>query len=433
MTPHTHPRAGRRSGARRGIASDALLALTLAATVGCGDTVDRLLTATTPSRLGEDSFLVPQNAPLLVASAVADFECAFGAYVVTSGLAAGELVDVSQTASRFNYDRRDVQPADAHYSTFSCNAIGVYTPVSTARYTADQALTRLTGWTDAEVPNRARLRTTAALYAGLSYMLLAEGFCSAAVALGPELTTTQLLDSAEARFSTALTLAQPADSLLRYGARVGRARVRLGKGNRTGAAEDAAQVPVGYVLNATADNNSARRNNRVFDQNNASATAVSVAEPYRTLTVAGAPDPRVRVTDVGRLAGDQINQLFTQTKYASLTASLPIVTGVEARLILAEAQGGAAGVATLNALRARAGIALPALTAAEAANFQATVYEERRRELFLQGTRWFDLRRGNLPQVPAAGTPYSKGGTYGAQRCWPLPDVERAANPSLGA
>ena len=431
MTPHSHPRAPRRSGARRGIASKALFALSLAVTVGCGDTVDRLLTATTPSRLGEDSFLVPQNAPLLVASAVADFECAFGAYVVTSGLAAGELVDVSQTASRFNYDRRDVQPADAHYSTFGCAAIGIYTPLSTARYTADQALTRLTGWTDAEVPNRTRLRATAALYAGLSYMLLAEGFCSAAVALGPELTTTQLLDSAEARFTTALSLVQPADSLLRYGALVGRARVRLGKGNRTGAAEDAAPVPVGFVLNATADNNSGRRNNRVFDQNN-TVSAVTVAEPYRNLTVAGAPDPRVRVTDVGRLGGDQINRLFTQTKYASLTAPLPIVTGVEARLILAEAQGGATGAATLNALRARAGVGLPALTAAEVANFQATVFEERRRELFLQGTRWFDMRRGNLPQVPTPGTQYPKGGSYGTQRCWPLPDVERAANPSFG-
>ncbi len=431
MTPHTHTAAGRRQGAR-GVVRAVVLAWLAAATAGCSDTVDRLLSATTPSRLGETSFLVPQNAPLVVASAIADFECAYGAYVVASGLAAGELYDASQTASRWSYDRREVLPAEAHYSTFGCEAIGVYTPISTARYTADQALAKLDEWTDADVPNRARLRATAALYAGYSYLLLAEGFCTAAVNLGPELTTAQLLDSAEARFTTALGLVTAADSVVRYGASVGRARARLYKGNRTGAATDAAIVPVSFVLNATADNNSGRRNNRVFAQNNASNTGVTIATPYRTLTVAGAPDPRVRVTNQNRLAGDQINQLWTQNKYASLTASLPIATGVEAQLILAEAQGGAQGVATLNALRARAGVALPALTAAEAASFQATVYEERRRELFLQGTRWYDLRRGNLTLDPATGTTYAKGGSYGAQRCWPLPDIERAANPNLG-
>ncbi|GLC27951.1 hypothetical protein rosag_44640 [Roseisolibacter agri] len=426
-----HRAARRRSGVR-GVARAAALAWLCAAAAGCSDTVDRLLTATTPSRLGETAFLVPQNAPLLVASAIADFECAYGAYVVASGLASGELYDASQTASRWSYDRREVLPADAHYSTFGCEAIGVYTPISTARYTTDQALQKLGEWTDAEVPNRARLRATAALYAGYSYLLLAEGFCTAAVNLGPELTTAQLLDSAEARFTTALGLVTAADSTVRYGASVGRARARLGKGNTAGAASDAATVPVSFVLNATADNNSGRRNNRVFAQNNASNTGVTIATPYRTLTVAGAPDPRVRVTNQNRLAGDQINQLWTQNKYASLTASLPIATGVEAQLILAEAQGAAQGVATLNALRARAGVALPALTAAEAASFQATVYEERRRELFLQGTRWFDERRGNLTLDPATGTQYPKGGSYGAQRCWPLPAVERAANPNLG-
>ena len=139
----------------------------------------------------------------------------------------------------------------------------------------------------------------------------------------------------------------------------------------------------------------------------------------------------MRITDQNRVAGDQFNRWFTQNKYASLTSPIPIATGVEAQLILAEAQGAAQGVATLNALRARAGVALPAISAAEAADFQNTIYSERSRELFLQGNRWFDLRRGNLTLTPTSGTRYEKGGVYGTQRCWPLPDVERAANPNL--
>jgi starch-binding outer membrane protein, SusD/RagB family len=407
--------------------------LLLALGGACGDTTDRLLAVTTPSRLADDQFLVPQNAQLIVNSAVADFECAFGAYVVASGLAAGELADASQTASRWSYDRRDVQPIDAHYSTFGCTAVGVYTPVSTARFVTDQALRKLDEWTDAEVgANRQRLAATAALYAGYSYVLLAEGFCTAAVNSGPEMQTAAILDSAEARFTRTITFATaPQDTTLLRAALVGRARARLARGDRTGAAADAARVPLGFVLNASADNLAARRNNRVFDQNNAGASGVTIAPAYRNLTVGGAPDPRVRITDQNRVSGDQFNRWFTQNKYASLTAPIPIATGVEAALILAEAQGAAQGVATLNALRARAGVALPAISAAEAADFQNTIYSERSRELFLQGNRWFDLRRGNLTLTPTSGTRYEKGGVYGTQRCWPLPDVERAANPNL--
>jgi hypothetical protein len=398
----------------------------LGLTAACGN-FDRLLTVQTPSRLAEEAFLVPANAALISASAVADYECALGGYVVASGLAAGELVDATQTAARWNYDRRNVEAVDALYSTSGCEGIGVYTPINTARYTNDQAVSRLEGWSDAQVPNRQRLIALNSAMAGFSLLLLGEGFCEGVIGLGSALTPTQLFDSAEVRFTKAIAAATTAgDATVLNLAYVGRARARINKGAKPGAADDAARVPVGFVYNATADATIGRRNNRIFQQVNQS-NATSVAPAYRTLN-----DPRVSVTDLGRTAPDQINRLWNQNKFASLVATYPIATGIEAQLILAEARGGAAGVSVLNTLRARAGVALPPLTAQETANVDAAVAEERRRELFLQGNRWFDVKRFNLPLVPAAGALYAKGGVYGDQRCWPLPDAETLANPNFG-
>ena len=60
------------------------------------------------------------------------------------------------------------------------------------------------------------------------------------------------------------------------------------------------------------------------------------------------------------------------------------------------------------------------------------VREERRRELFLEGHRLYDTIRFNLPLVPAAGAVFPNGGgTYGNNKCLPLPDVERLNNPSI--
>jgi hypothetical protein len=400
--------------------------IALGATAACSN-FDRLLTVQTPSRLAESSYLVPANAALISASAVADYECALGGYAVASGMAAGELFDATQTAARWNYDRRNVEAVDAQYSTAGCEGIGVYTPINTARYTNDQAVAKLEEWTDAQVPNRQRLIATNAAMAGFSLILLGEGFCEGTINVGKVLTSAQLFDSAEVRFNKAITAATAInDPTLLNLAYVGRARARINKGDRTGAAADAARVPVSFVFNATSDATVGRRNNRVFQQNNQSFS-VTVGTAYRTLN-----DPRVSVTNQNRLAADQVNQIWTQNKFTSLTASYPIASGVEAQLILAEARGGAEGVALLNALRARTGVALPALSAAEATAFTQTVAEERRRELFLQGNRWFDVKRFNVTLSPATGTAYPKGGFYGNQLCWPLPDVERLANPNMG-
>ncbi|MFN2564130.1 MAG: RagB/SusD family nutrient uptake outer membrane protein [Gemmatimonadaceae bacterium] len=422
-----------RRGARRAIGPDrrsrpfalGLLALTALTTVACD--IDRLLRIETPSRVAEERLLVPENASLIASSAVADFECALGTYIVASGLAAGEFVEGTQTASRWAYDRRNVLQTDAHYATFDCVNLGVYTPINTARYTNDQAARALSGWTDQQVTNRQRLIATTSALAGYSALLLGEGFCSGAINVGPELTSAQLFDSAEVRLTAAITTAQAANDQAALNlARVGRARARRDKGDVAGAGADAAAVPVDFVYNATASTNAGRRNNRIAAQN---GTAVTVAPAYRSMTVAGQPDPRVRATDAGRNSSDQVNRLWVQQKYASVTAPTPIATGIEAQLILAEARGAGEGVLILDQLRARVG--LPPLTATEAADFANTLVEERNRWLWLQGNRWYDVRLRNLPLVPAPGTAYSKGGTYGDQRCWPLPDVERLSNPNL--
>ncbi len=405
------------------------LALTVGATTACK--FDRLLTVNTPSRLAESSYLVPANAALISASAVSDYECALGAYVVASGLAGGELVETTQTAARWSYDRRNILAVDALYGSSGCEAIGVYTPINTARYTNDQAVAKLTAWTDEQVPNRQRLIAINSAISGYSLLLLGEGFCEGTINVGPSLTPTQLFDTADARFTRAIAAATAAaDANALNLAYAGRARARINRGQKTTAAEDAARVPTIFAYNATADATIGRRNNRVFQQNNQSFS-VSVAAAYRSLTWNGAPDPRVVSTNANRLASDQVNQLWTQSKFASLTAAFPIASGLETQLILAEARGGAEGVGILNTVRGRSGIALPALTATETANFDAAVAEERRRELFLQGNRWFDSKRFNLAQVPAVGGQYPKGAVYGDQRCWPLPDVERLANPNF--
>ena len=62
-----------------------------------------------------------------------------------------------------------------------------------------------------------------------------------------------------------------------------------------------------------------------------------------------------------------------------------------------------------------------------------TVIAERERQLFLQGSHQYDVRRLNLPLYPPSGTPYPKGGTYGNEVCLPIPAVETQNNPNFSS
>lgn len=406
--------------------------------LGC-NLLDKGLEAVAPDKVETSALEIPTNAGLIVNSAIGAFECALNSYIVGGAMMSGEFMDATPTASNWPFDRRDIDPSsDTKYATNDCTDRGTYTPIQVARGMSDRALELLQGWTDAQVANRQDLIAKAAAYAGYGRIVLGEGFCEAAINLGPKLTTAEVLASAEAMFNTAITAAQAAgDNQVLNMARVGRARARLGQGDKTGAAADAALVPAGFVFNASAENDPFNRQNRIAQLN--FSNQVSVAPSYRNLTVTNSsgtavPDTRVAVIAKGENGNDNRTPMYAQTKYATTSSPIPIASYKEAQLIIAEVQQGQTAVGIINNLRAAAG--LPAFQSTDATAIANEVTEARRRELFLEGQHLFDVRRLNLTLDPAPGLAYEistpKGGVYGTERCFPLPDVETLNNPNIG-
>lgn len=398
-----------------------VLVLTLS---GC----DSLLEVDLPTRVPDATLDNPALASVLVQGAVSDFECALSNYIPAVGLLTDELIDATGWIAITMWDQRRIFSDNDNLGTANCTTLGygIYTPLQTARFQAEDVFSRIESFPDAAVTNKSSLLATAAAYAGYSYILLGEGFCEIAVDGGPGLKPAEVLALAEARFTTAIQLAQASNntSILNM-ARVGRARARLGLGKKAEALADAQLVPQGFVLNASRSAVNSRRWNRTavdFHRN----FFLSVAPGFRGLTVAGEADPRVPVSDAGRRGHDGSTQVFTQTKYRNDGDAIPIATWQEAQLIIAEVEGGQKAVEAIN--RVRASWNLPAFSSTDAGAIQQQVIEERRRELFLEGHRLGDMLRYTLPF--SAGVTH-KGVPFGETRCLPLPDVERLNNPNI--
>ena len=401
--------------------------------VACNST--DLLDVATPANVPVALLDDPANATLMVNSAVADFECALGSMIAVEGIISDELADAQLGAAAWPYDRRDANTqTNGSYGTNSCTSNqtpGIYNPLSTARWGADHALTNLNAWTDAQVPNRQALIAKAATYAGFAYALIGMSMCSAAFDLGPEVQQAAIFALAEERFTTAIAAAQATNQpALLNAAYVGRARVRLFTGNKTGAAADAALVPAGFVLAAANDATDNRLYNRLYAITQ--QFGFYTIESLNLKTENGQVDPRSAATQVSTRPADAKSVIYVPDKYsAGDAAPTPIATYTEAQLILAEAQGGSNAVTIVNALRAAAGLQ-PYTGPTDATSIQNLIIDERRRALFLEGFRNYDMQRFDVTFNLPVGTAFPlKGGTYGNTRCLPLPDVERNNNPNI--
>jgi hypothetical protein len=423
----THHVARSTSAIRR--LATSLLALGMVAASAC----NTLLAVDNPGRVPDTALDDPGLAPVLEAAAIGTFECGVVNYAATAGMLAGEYWSANGFVNNHPWEWRGVvqikgEPGSCNYARAS-TFMGFYTPLQQARFQLEDTYTRVEKFTDEVVPTRPKILAEMRAYAGYTYLLLAEGMCTMTVDRGPALTQAQTLAIADQRFTDAIARATAInDASLLNMSLVGRARTRLDLGKLAEAAADATLVPQGFVRVAEFSETTQSRENRIYDLT-IRGEFLSVAPAYQGLTVNGAADPRVKVTNTGRIAADNVTALWLQQKFTGSGAvSLPIASWAEAQLIYAESVGGQPGLDAINRVRAASNIA--PLVLAPTDDFETAVLEERRRQLFSEGQRYGDMLRKNLPFQTGTNR---KGQTYSSLTCVPLPDVETLNNANLSS
>jgi len=417
---------------------------------------DGLLDVDLPGDMTESDLYQPASAGMLVNSAITDFECAFSMFTaVMSG-----YEDATWRTSGY-------WPAQATYGGFrpgagSCpqqsdTATNFYMSFQKAALMAETAHELLSGWTDAEVPNRTRHLATSAVYAGLFYQIHGETFCEFAPLAGPLKQPADMMREAEQWFTTALGHMGSGDfsivstESLRQLALLGRARVRLALGDHAGAASDAAQIQPDFVAYVTRDASVRGRWNAVYQAFNVFQWR-TVAGPvywwrhepdqlvsvgYYDLTISpdgrqtvddGVLDPRVPVQRMGAFSQDGITEQYNQQKYASLDADQHLARWAEAQLILAEIEGGQSAVNRINALRDVHG--LPHFSSTDDDEIYSTIIEERRREFFFEGRHYADKLRYGL-WFPRGQGRQHRDFAYGLGYCMLMPITDYELNTHI--
>lgn len=364
--------------------------------------------------------------------------------ILVGGLMTDEYMHSGTFPTRLEYERRSI----------NTNANATLTGVTRNLYRARTSLEQSIGLLQTYAPTPASRIGEAFALAGFTYVFFAETYCSgvpfsSVTELGTPKTTDEILQLAIERFDSALVYA-PSGSIADF-ARVGKARALMnrGKSSFAAAATVAGPVPLTFVYNTTHSITTNRQYNGVHVFNHLSRRwSVANLEGGNGLDFRTANDPRVRATADPVGGFDGTTPQWNLTKYPARTTPVPIGSGLEAKLIIAEALldagNNAAWLDTLNFLRANArtlGFLGPAPDTLLALPDPGTVlgrenlmFRERAFWLFATGHRLGDLRRllrqyGRLEDgVYPTGTHF-KGDQYGNDVNIPVPP-EELGNPN---
>jgi hypothetical protein len=255
---------------------------------------------------------------------------------------------------------------------------------------------------------------------------------------GVPIPRDSIFQLASSHFDSALALSADTARFVNL-ARVGKGRLLLQEGRFADAAAEVKSVPTTFVFNAEYTAAVTAQNNAVYAQMAGKSIGVSNREGGNGLDYVAAKDPRVPTTLVGQ--GQDPVDIYLFSRFTSVASPIPFASGVEARLIEAEAALSAGGATTalgiLNDLRATAITpALPALSPQTTKGAQVDqLFRERAFWLFASGHRLGDLRRlirqyGRDAETVFPTGLYRRGTTYGPAVTL-TPDASELSNPNF--
>lgn len=385
-----------------------------------------------PTVIDAATFNPNTDGTTLALSAQTNFFLAFQSVALYGGLISEELWT---GAARLQTNRI---AARVFASTDDINA-DFFAPLSLAVASNENAIKALQGSPGAATDlNLAR----ASMNLGYALELSAETMCASVIQGGPQLSDAQLLDSAIARFKSAVTIATAVGSSgasIANQANVGLARAYLQKGDYANASATAALVPAGFTANVITSANVSTQGTlgNTFYANTLAGQIVAPAL-YRV------GDPRLPIDSTR--AGGTLNNLayIVQAKYNSYADPIRLASSLEAQYIAAEAalhQSGSTGAAlTLIAARRTAGNQPAYGGGTDTLSVMGELLNQRARDFWMEGKKLGDLRRNPSVPFPAVlmdpnGNKFytTKTATFGLELCAPIPPQETGANPNFGS
>jgi hypothetical protein len=431
---------------------------------------EKLLEVKDPATVPPEAVTTPEAATSLGFGALRDFNVAYSgagddAFIISSGVLSDELYNGDTFTTRINLDQRNLAAP-----VFGNVPDVAYSRLHRARFAARRAAVAVLKFTGSTT-DFALLRTIEAY----TYVTLGEGWCGNVPfstvpdsgAIDPTnitykagIGTLAIMDSSIVRFNEALAN-NPANNL----AKVGKARALMNKGglaNMQAAAAAVATIPLGYVYLIEHSPNASSENNPIYSLQNNGRYGVSNLEGATTTNAAGATvsfrpdsasspvsrpnaeglafrglrDPRVPWTGPFTAFTGSFRKYLDQNN-PSYEADVPLASGVEARLIVAEyllRSGSSAWLDSLNVLRANAEALVKIMHPQVLQTFSYTLapltdpgtpdarlnllMQERALWLYGTGHRLGDLRRlvrdyGRPSNTVFPSGPFYRGGSYG--------------------
>jgi len=398
---------------------------------GCLDDIDD------PDIIEPGDLTTLQGAEALYAGALGDFALATSGMAGNPGIVGtgGLFTDEFQHSATPPGERAlDLRSLTEDNTTWA----GMYLNLHRAITAAERAAAAL----KAVVPTPSAEPRIGELYgiSAIAHVMLAEHYCSGLpfsesdpISYGAPLSTADVFTRALGRVDSALAYAAGSSGVTDL-ARVVQGRARIGLDDYATAATAVASVPTGFTYQTEHSSATDRQANGVYVVNRElGRITVGNQEGGNGLDFVTAADPRVPTAQLG-VGFDGVTPLFALLTLDSRSASVVVASGVEARLIEAEAQlaaGSAAWLGTLNALRQTVAGLSPLTDPGTVAERVDLLFRERAFWLFATGHRLGDLRRLLRNYGRSAGALFPTGGyhkdnlTYGTDVSIVIPQTER--------